>query len=624
MFVGTIHWSRATAARAWLREHLESIGDGIELLDSASLGLATFVHRALPGHVARMRRHSTLPLVAVFDGLLHNRKELASQLSPTVEAEDVDLLLAAYAAWGTRLVEKLVGDFTLAVWDEAERSLFAAVDPFGLRGLFFGGQGENLSIASHPGPLLRLPGIADRINESMLVRCLADRWGSVGATFHADIQRLPAGHSLVAAAHGRRIERYWRPGETRCASASGAAVLEEFASLCRQAVRERMPASLSAGMVMSGGIDSTALAGIVAELRRATTASGPFTVFAGVFGDLPGDESRYIDDVLQRTGLSACRLPDLGRGICVDGMRREVRRNAGPVVNSQSPLFDAFVEAARARGADVLLNGLGGDELATDYEHLADLRRHRCWRRLASASRSILETSPDWQTCVWLARELCPEWLKVPYRQLKRLRPRRAAMLPRWLTPQAMELCQIDDEETRGPTVQLDCPSLERSWQILNLPFTQFAFWHWGNEFASGGLRATSPYLDRRLFEFVYSVPYAWRPPCTADAPFKPWLTRGLRDYLPASLQRRRDKASLSAYANLVFQLGFAELREYLFAGGPWELQPFVPRAEAMALFDGFRFDAAENLRDPESIGVRVQPLRQIAAAELWLREGSP
>ena len=112
---------------------------------------------------------------------------------------------------------------------------------------------------------------------------------------------------------------------------------------------------------MSGGYDSTAVAGAVAALCRERPDETPrVAAISATFGDLPCDESARIDIALAETGLAGLRTVPLGRGIDPDAMRRHVARHDAPFVDFQAPLLDACGALAREHGFATLMTGLGG------------------------------------------------------------------------------------------------------------------------------------------------------------------------------------------------------------------------------------------------------------------------
>jgi asparagine synthase (glutamine-hydrolysing) len=284
---------------------------------------------------------------AIVDGVFYNREELTvalGKLDPDPTNEH--LALAAYQRWGSGFLDQLVGDFALAIWDGTAKSLFAAVDPFGLRTFYYARAETRLAFASRISQLRLLPWVGEAINDRMVVSFLMDVWNDARQTFYRNVAQLPPGHCLQASQNGTVIRRYWQLGiKKTCTAGKPAEVLEHFADLFRQAVRQRLVHDKPYGILMSGGLDSTSLAGMVADIySREAESIRPPVVISAQFGDLPCDESPYIDAVLRRLPFESRQVSGLnGRLPSVEDISEDVRRHEWPALNRQRPLFEAFV-----------------------------------------------------------------------------------------------------------------------------------------------------------------------------------------------------------------------------------------------------------------------------------------
>jgi asparagine synthase (glutamine-hydrolysing) len=562
---------------------------------------------------------------AVVDGLLYNRAEFAAALGLGGGEDpawgDADLLLAGYTRWGTDVVDHLSGDVAFAVWDGARNTLFAATDPFGLRPFCYARDESRFAFGSRVGQLERLPWVGTEVNERTVVSLLSDVWDDSGATFARNVRQLPPGHCLSVTADRATLRCYWNPsGWPRPECRSETEVLERFAELVRDSVRVRLKTPGRVGILMSGGFDSTAVGGVLGDLWRREERERPMPlVISGRFGDLPCDESAYIDAALKRLPFESRPVAVLDRGLHPNDMLQDVRRHEAPFVSRQRPLCEEFASVARAAGVSTLMTGLGGDELTTDYGYSADLLRTgrlgRCYRSAVCASRgdgvSLARVGLE------ILREACPGALKRPYRSLRRLLGRGRPPTPEWMSPEATVLARTLVRPYAESIPNLRSRSAEYAWRVVCDPYSHWSNRWWVTEFAASGIRVCSPLLDRRLFEFVLRIPARLRPCCDGVARFKLLISRGLRRYLPEELHRRGDKVFFESYNNLVFEQSFARLREYLFDAAEWLSEPFVPSTQARALFEASRSAAA---LDPLARSQQIEPLWRIAGLEVWLR----
>ncbi len=208
-------------------------------------------------------------ICVTFDGRLDNREELAAQLD--LRASDVlpdgVLAAAAYRRWGLECPGRLLGDFSLVVWDEREGRVFVARDILGVRPLFYRKLNDVWWWASDQRALVALKPPA--INESYVGEHLSSRITSIDETIYQDICRLPMAHALVMTGTTVRRWRYWRPDpDARLEYRDRRDYEWHFRTLLKDAVRARLRVHGRTALMLSGGIDSSSVAVQIAELRR--------------------------------------------------------------------------------------------------------------------------------------------------------------------------------------------------------------------------------------------------------------------------------------------------------------------------------------------------------------------
>ena len=149
----------------------------------------------------------------VADARLDAREELIDKLQGSgrvgcSKAPDCDLILHAYAEWGTACVDHLRGDFSFAVWDAPHKQLFCARDHFGIKPFYYSQIGE-IFICSNTLNCLRLhPAVTNELNDRAVGDFLLFGLNCDNATtFFHDIQRLPPAHTLTISRHGAQFLR---------------------------------------------------------------------------------------------------------------------------------------------------------------------------------------------------------------------------------------------------------------------------------------------------------------------------------------------------------------------------------------------------------------------------------
>ncbi len=312
----------------------------------------------------------------VFNGEIYNFRQLRAELS-TPDRQwrttgDTEVLLAAYAAWGERCVDRLNGMFAFAVWDEQDRSLFLARDRMGQKPLYIGFSGRPsacraVAFASEVGPLRALDWVLDDACDGSvttylqygflirswtpLVRCVQSNPGSV--LFRWDDKLDGAGTS---GGHGFRVND---PGPTRAADPVTAT-----RTLVRQAVERQLVSDVPLGVFLSGGVDSSVIA---AAARRV----GPVRTFSIRFDDPRYDESAHAAAVAKHLGTEHHTFHVTPEAI-VDLPKLAVV--FGEPFGDSSALPTHYLARETRRHVTVALSGDGGDELFGGYDRYRALR----------------------------------------------------------------------------------------------------------------------------------------------------------------------------------------------------------------------------------------------------------
>jgi hypothetical protein len=220
-----------------------------------------------------------------------------------------------------------------------------------------------------------------------------------------------------------------------------------------------------------------------------------------------------------------------------------------------------------------------------------------------------------------LARQECPETIKKPYRWFRRcIRSDSPPAWSSWLAMEFWSLAKELDSREDPPPCGFDSETLETAWRIVTAAGSSWANRFLVDEFASGGIQCRFPFLDRRLFDLVFSVPPHLRPKCRGRPWFKPYIAQGLAAYIPPEIQLRDAKVDFESYNCFVFNRCSEFLRPCLFDEGKWVSEPFVSRNQALALFQFVRQEMSNPGPRAYETKRRMETLRNIAGLELWLR----
>ncbi len=527
-------------------------GDGEGVWTEGSVGLVCRLARITPESLAEHQ-----PVVGawgdvlVFDGRLDNRAELLGALDGAVDrgAPDSDLVLAAHERFGDRFVERLAGDFALALFDPRRQRLFLARDPIGVRPLYYHHGPRLVAFASEIKALLAHPAVPARPDDEHLANFLLGDirvWGA--RTFFEGLLSLPPATIAVVTPSGLTTRRYWDFDRSRRVSVRSfpecaAAFHHHFA----EAVRRRMRSAQPVGVSVSGGLDSSSIFCLAHAVSARAAGPGVVGVSYTPPAGSPADERAFLTEIERQCGLTIDRLPIEPMGL-LNASRGAVWTVEAPFLDEQWHTTVALLGAVRRHGCRVLLTGHWGDQMLFNQAYLIDLVHGLAWRQarahLAEYGRWLTDADPRWfrrRFVLDLVKYSAPDWLLPVLRGL-RPRPRRAwygARLRNRLRPRPWR--EAFPARARATAHARALYEQARSgYHVLCM--------EWNNKVAAAhGLEMTFPFLDRDLLAFLMALPgeiLTWQ-----GVP-KALLREAMRGTLPEAIVARTWKADFTSLVN--------------------------------------------------------------------------
>lgn len=259
-----------------MKEALAAHGpDASGMWNEEHIGLGQCLMRFTPEDAFENQplRNPAAQYTLVCDARIDNRPELIAKLGiPVAEAvgmPDSAFIMMAYEKWGLDCPLHLAGPFAFALWDGREQQLILARSPRGERPLYYHASGQTVSFATFPKGLFALSHINRAINREYVADYLVLAPPDLGSTFYQDINRLPAGSRLIVTSSGTTLSRYWQPDVNKeLHLSSDEEYVEAFNTLFDRVVSDHLRCSSNAGVMMSGGYDSTAVAAIAANQMK--------------------------------------------------------------------------------------------------------------------------------------------------------------------------------------------------------------------------------------------------------------------------------------------------------------------------------------------------------------------
>jgi asparagine synthase (glutamine-hydrolysing) len=458
----------------------------------------------------------------VYNGEIYNYIELRGELirkGHTFRSQsDTEVILHAYEEWGTGCLQRFNGMWAFALWDEKTHQLFCARDRFGIKPFYYTLINGSFLFASEIKALLSHPDAGKIPDDEILGTYLA--WGvqdHSDRTMFDGISQLKPAHALIVTKEGQHTPyRYWDVTINGTVRSDTAHEQEpgRFLDLLRDAVRVHLRSDVAVGTCLSGGIDSSALAILINNLIRdeaPASVSDRQKTFSVVFTDKRFDESRYIDEIVDTTGVDSHRI-EPAPGALEDDIERLVWIQDEPF-GSLSIYAQYCVMRLARQNVKVVLDGQGADELLAGYlaYQASYIRGLTHSYRLGSALGEIAGSLRNHRG-----------FFRAALGQLLTRRSRRNLL--------NVKAPGIDRYGGSLPEV------LHRELTSTNLP----ALLHYEDRNAMAfSLESRVPYLDVRFVEYVASLPLDQK---IRGGVTKIALRNALKGVIPESIRCRMDK----------------------------------------------------------------------------------
>jgi asparagine synthase (glutamine-hydrolysing) len=513
----------------WVSEGVGLAHRRLAILDPSALG-----HQPMISDCGRY--------VVVHNGEIYNFLELRAELEARgarfSSTSDTEVLLAAFRQWGEDCVHRFNGMWAFAIWDRSERRLFASRDRFGKKPFYYHRHGTGLIFASEIKALLATGRLEAIPNPAVIADFAAERISDhTEQTFFRGVMQLPPGHLLCWREGELSIRRYWN-----LADAVGAADAEQppdseaagLADLLRDAVRLRMRADTPVGVLLSGGLDSSAVTCLAAGL-----SAQPLHAFSTVDRQRPVAEAEGIEQVAQRYGNVVLHRDQPDANDFLDDLDACLWHQEEPFADGSMVAHFRLMRRARQHGVKVLLTGQGADEVFAGYPgyldvHLASLAKRGRYAELLAFSRAMTAVGqpPSY-------RAVLGHLLPVGARM--RLRDRRSRKTAGWLAPGFSEVSpKVRQGFDAGREDALNGALLD-SIRMRTLP----GFLHYEDRNSMAhGVETRLPFLDYRLVTRLFALPGDRK---VRDGMTKTLLRDAVAPTVPAAIVQRAAKEGYPA-----------------------------------------------------------------------------
>lgn len=493
------------------------------------------------GHQPMSNEDGTIWIV--FNGEIYNSPELHPDLeakghSFRTSHSDTECLLHLYEDKGEAMLADLNGMFAFVVYDQKQRRLFGARDRFGIKPLYYARSIARFAFSSELKTLLLLPWVGRALNQQSLYHYLSLRYVPGPDSIFEDIHRVPPGHYFIydLAAQSLTITRYWQPDISRREQHT----VDEWSEIIREelraAVRRWVLSDVPVACSLSGGLDSTSMVGLLAEMGYPQVRT--YTVGFGQPEEAQWSELALARKVAERWEAEHHELI-LNPDDLLDDLISMVWALDEPYGGG---LPSWYVFRFMSRDVKVGLTGSGGDEIFGGYG-----RWWRYERGLAGYRPSGVVSGLKWEA--QRAATHLSEWL-IGNERKKRFQEQ----FKSYARPMDGYWLYFDDTSKRRDVVSFTLDGIQNTADCLQIlyeasgadnPRNGFAWVDMQNQLSeefllmtdrfsmAHSLEARVPFLDHVFVERMLSIPPEIR---TQPDDLKYLLRRAVAPLLPSEL----------------------------------------------------------------------------------------
>jgi asparagine synthase (glutamine-hydrolysing) len=494
----------------------------------------------------------------VFNGEIYNFRELRRELEGLGRrfrsSGDSEVALAAFEQWGESSFERLEGMWAIVVADLRRRRLVVSRDRFGIKPLHWANDGARFYLASEVKQILRGRGERPRAWAPLVAMFLrGQRLPCLEETFFEGVRPVPPATWFevpfaVPDGFHPRFARYWDLGAQPGPEVPGyEEAVERVRELLRETVASHEVADVRTGCLLSGGLDSSTLAALAAELpeehgTRPTFSFG-FRAAAPEFCELP-----YVDLLVRQLGLPNHETTLDAAWIGTHAGRVIRALDEPPLALAPFGQYRVFGKA-REHGVTVVLDGQGADEVFGGYPRyhrdlLIDRARHG---RIAELKRELRAQAVV--QGVGTARILYDFFGRPALRRLGGRAPSHE-----WIAPGYGRRASNADLRQAHADLASRASRVDRSLEFdVRWGNVKIVLGYSDRMAMAHSVEARVPYLDRRVVELAFSLPDSYK---VGQGQRKRVLRDAARAVLPPAITERRDRIGFGfPYEKLLLEL---------------------------------------------------------------------
>ena len=487
----------------------------------------------------------------VFNGEIYNYRDLTALLKRRGHVfrsnSDTEAIVHAYEEFGDEFLQHLNGMFAFAIWDADRQRLLLARDRTGIKPLYYARVDKTLIFGSEAKAVLAYPGFPRTLDLVALNEYLSFEYIPTPRTIFQDMSKLPPGHALAFERGHVRVWQYWDVNLARSEGIQPRRIEDyeqELTEIMREVIRKEMVSDVPIGVLLSGGIDSSAVAAFMSDVSPGNVKS-----FSIAFDDASFDESQYAKAVAQHIGTEHYELT------LTPKITLELMEGIGDFMDEplgDSSFVPTFLLSQFTRGyVKAALGGDGGDELFAGYSTLQAHRLVEYYERLVPRPVRL-------QLIPWMVNQLPVSYDNISFDfKVRRFIGGRGVPIAerhhRWLgsfsPEQKRKLLQPWAHMQEKDTYDIAYEHIDRcraKTQLNQILYCDMKLYMEGDILPkvdrasmANSLEVRVPFLNHTLVEYVAGLPHSLK---LHGLQTKYLLRRSLRDRLPRGILQRGKK----------------------------------------------------------------------------------
>lgn len=317
----------------------------------------------------------------VFNGEIFNYIELREELETKGYAfktkSDTEVIVQLYACYGRAALQKLNGQFAIAIWDKQKKELFLARDRVGIRPLFYYHKDGEFSFGSEIKAVFENQKVKRELNNEALSQVFTFWTAITPRTIFNDVYELSPGHCMTLSRNGVEIEKYWQLSydESAIKHRSVEEAIEELDEIFHDSVKIRLRADVEVAAYLSGGIDSSVTTSYIKKIEPSI-----LNTFSIGFKEDEFDETQYQIEASKYLDTNhkaiKCSALDIA-----NNFPKVVWHSETPIIRTApAPMFQ-LSKLVRDNNIKVVITGEGADEMLAGYNIFKEAEIRRFWAK---------------------------------------------------------------------------------------------------------------------------------------------------------------------------------------------------------------------------------------------------